>query len=43
MEIKSKIGKSAGKSEKQGFVKRFLNWIARGADKSGIGMGSCPF
>jgi hypothetical protein len=25
-----------------GFLKRFLDWIARGADKSNIGGTSCP-
>jgi len=29
-------------SEKQGFVKRFLKWIARGTDQSGMNRGSCP-
>lgn len=44
MEIKtaSETIKSAEKSEKQGFVKRFLKWIASGTDKSGIGQVSCP-
>ena len=27
---------------RQGFIKRFLKWIARGTDKSGIRQGSCP-
>lgn len=44
MEIKTvnETIKSVEKSEKQGLVKRFLKWIARGTDKSGIGQVSCP-
>jgi hypothetical protein len=47
-----KTGHNAGSvsitsfSQKQtknlGFLKRFLDWIARGADKSNIGETSCP-
>jgi len=29
-------------SEKQGFIKKFLKWIARGAEQSRISHGSCP-
>jgi len=28
--------------EKFGFLKRFIDWIARGADESGISGKSCP-
>ena len=44
MEIKSRseIIKSGKISEKQGFVKRFLKWIAKGTNKSGIRQGACP-
>ena len=30
------------KLEKPGLLKRFLNWIAKGADKSNMGKASCP-
>jgi hypothetical protein len=30
------------KIEKPGMLKRFLNWIAKGADKSNMGKASCP-
>jgi hypothetical protein len=30
------------KIEKPGLLKRFLDWIARGADKSSMGKASCP-
>ncbi|MGB5747209.1 MAG: hypothetical protein WBM69_09525 [Desulfobacterales bacterium] len=30
------------KIEKPGLLKRFLDWIARGADKSNMGKASCP-
>jgi len=30
------------KLEKPGMLKRFLDWIARGADKSNMGKASCP-
>jgi hypothetical protein len=30
------------KIEKPGLLKRFLDWIAKGADKSNMGKASCP-
>jgi len=30
------------KIKKPGLLKRFLGWIARGADKSNMGKASCP-
>jgi len=30
------------KREKPGLLKRFLHWIAKGADKSNMGKASCP-
>jgi len=30
------------KLEKPGLLKRFLDWIAKGADKSNMGKASCP-
>jgi len=30
------------KIEKSGLLKRFLDWIAKGADKSNMGKASCP-
>ena len=30
------------KMEKPGLLKRFLDWIAKGADKSNMGKASCP-
>ena len=33
---------SQKESEKIGLLKRFLDWIARGADKSHMGRTSCP-
>ncbi len=30
------------KHENPGLLKRFLNWIAKGADKSNMGKASCP-
>ncbi len=30
------------KLKKPGLLKRFLNWIAKGADKSNMGKASCP-
>ena len=33
---------SQKQSKKSGFLKRFLNWIARGADESNMGKTSCP-
>lgn len=33
---------SEEKFEKIGLVKRFLEWIAKGADESHIGRTSCP-
>jgi hypothetical protein len=30
------------KREKAGMLKRFLHWIAKGADKSNMGKASCP-
>ena len=30
------------KLEKPGLLKRFLDWIAKGADKSNMGKVSCP-
>jgi len=38
----SKKASSPKKPEKIGMIKRFLDWIARGADVSGIGRTSCP-
>ena len=29
-------------SQGSGFMKRFLDWIARGADQSRMGRASCP-
>jgi hypothetical protein len=30
------------KSEKSGFLKRFLDWIAKGANQANMGAQSCP-
>ena len=30
------------KTENPGFIKKFLNWIARGANRSGMSSASCP-
>ena len=30
------------KIDKPGLLKRFLDWIAKGADKSNMGKASCP-
>lgn len=30
------------KTENQGFMKKFLNWISRGADRPGMSSASCP-
>jgi len=30
------------KIEEPGLLKRFLDWIAKGADKSNVGKASCP-
>lgn len=29
-------------SQRSGFMKRFFDWIARGADRSGMHGASCP-
>jgi hypothetical protein len=44
MEIKAKsrTKESPLKSERQGFIKRFLKWIAKGADQARIVRGTCP-
>jgi hypothetical protein len=33
---------SLEKIEKPGLLKRFLDWIAKGAEKSKLGKASCP-
>lgn len=33
---------SEAKSEKPGFLKRFLDWIAKGAKDANMGAQSCP-
>ena len=30
------------KTENPGFIKKFLNWIARGTKRSGMSIASCP-
>jgi hypothetical protein len=37
-----KIPSPLEKIEKPGLLKRFLGWIAEGADKSNMGKASCP-
>jgi len=38
----SGTGFSQKKSEKPGLLRRFLDWIAKGADGAGAGGQSCP-
>ena len=38
----SKKTSSQKKQEIPGLLKRFLDWIAKGADKSNMGKTSCP-
>jgi hypothetical protein len=33
---------SKAKTEKSGFLKRFLDWIAKGAKEANMGAHSCP-